>query len=158
MGLDQPLRILRLERLVHMTGRASLKGCDRVCNTIRGTRGFTLVEILAATMLLSVGLLAVVVSTRTARDYQERATRLSLGRTIAQSRIDELRSMPVDSVPLQAGSTSSPVLPKGNSIVTTVSGYPNSDETDMYRVVVRVQWPEGKGTRTVAYETLIARK
>lgn len=158
MGFDQPLRMLRFGLVVRMTGRASREGCDRVYNTLRGAQGFTLVEVLAATMLLSIGLLAVVMSTRAARDYQERAVRLSMGRAIAQSRIDELRSIPIDSLPLQAGSTSSPVLPKGNSIVTTVSSYPSSDETDMYRVTVKVLWPEGNGTRTIVYETLIARK
>ncbi|MDH7601010.1 MAG: prepilin-type N-terminal cleavage/methylation domain-containing protein [Armatimonadota bacterium] len=120
--------------------------------------GFTLVEVLAAAALLSIGLLAVVATSGTAREYHRRAALLSVGRAVAQNRIEKLRSMPVSSLPAQAGTASDPVLPKGNSVVTTVSGYPTADETDLYRVVVRVSWPEGGGTRTITYETLIARK
>lgn len=121
-------------------------------------RGFTLVEVLAATALLSIGLLAVIVTSGTAREYHQRAVWLSVGRAVAQNRIEQLRSMAFDSLPDQAGTQSDPALPKGNSIVTTISGYPTTDVTDLYRVVVRVSWPEGNGIRTITYETLVARK
>lgn len=131
------------------------KTCYRLSS---GNRGFTLVEVLAAATLLSIGLLAVMLTGGTAGDYQRRAELICLGRAIAQSRIDQLRSLPVDSLPAQTGATSDPSLPKGNSVVTTVSSYPNTDEKDLYRVVVSVSWPEGKGTRTIKYETLIVRR
>ncbi len=121
-------------------------------------RGFTLVEVLAATALLSIGLLAVIVTGGTAREYHQRSLWLSVGRAVAQNRIEQLRSMAFDSLPDQAGTTSDPALPRGNSIVTTVSSYPTTDVTDLYRVVVRVTWPEGNGIRTITYETLVARK
>jgi prepilin-type N-terminal cleavage/methylation domain-containing protein len=120
--------------------------------------GFTLVEVLAAVMLLSIGLLAVTAASKTARQYQERTVYIAVGRNIAQGRIDKLRSISIDSLPAQAGTTTSASLPAGNAIQTTVVGYPAAGETDMRRVVVRVSWPEAGGTRSINYETLIVRR
>ena len=53
-----------------------LRGCGRACQE-RGTRhspgGFTLAEVLAAVLLLAIGLLAVIAAAQGARDSQQRA-------------------------------------------------------------------------------------
>ena len=124
----------------------------------RGISGFTLVEIMAAVLLLSIGLLAVLTASRAARETQRRALNISIGRNVAQSRIERLRSLPIESLAAQAGTTTDASLPPGNSVQTAVVGYPTAPEPHMRRVTVSVAWPEQNGTRTVRYETLIVRK
>lgn len=120
--------------------------------------GFTLVEILAACLLLSIGLLAVLTAVRAARETQQRALYLSIGRNIAQSKIDKARSMSVDNISSMAGTTQDSSLPAGNSITVSVNRYPDASQIHLYRVTVTVSWPEQRGTRRLTYETLIARK
>lgn len=127
-------------------------------NPIGASRGFTLVEILAATLLLSIGLLAVMSAAQAARETQRRALYLSIGRNIAQSKIDRLRSTPISSITSQAGTSTDPSLPKGNSVQVAVSRYPNTGVPDLYKGTVTVTWPEHKGTRRIRYETLIVRR
>ncbi len=123
-----------------------------------GRAGFTLVEVLAAVVLLSIGLLAVMAASQAARETQTRALYISIGRGIAQSRIEKLRSVPFDSLAAQAGTAQDPSLPPGNSVVTAVHGYPSAGETNLCRVTVTVSWREKNGTRTIRYETLLVRK
>ena len=123
-----------------------------------GRGGFTLVEILAAVVLLSIGLLAVLSASRAAHDTQRRALFLSTGRNIAQTRIETLRAAAFNTLPGLAGTTTDSSLPAGNQVQIAVDGYPNGTETNLYRAIVTVTWPEGNGTRKVRYETLIVRK
>ena len=123
----------------------------------RENGGFTLVEVLAAVLLLSIGLLAVLTADRAANETQLRAAYLSVGRNIAQSRIDDLRSAPIDSI-AGSGPVEDPNLPKGNQVNVAVTAYPAAGENDIYKAVVTVTWPEKRGTRKVCYETLITRK
>lgn len=120
--------------------------------------GFTLVEILSAVALLSIGLLAVLSAGRAARETQQRAVHLSIARGIAQSKVDQLRAKSFDSLPSMAGASTDASLPKGNQIVVAVSRYPDAGETNLYQATVTVTWPCSVGTRTVRYDTLIARK
>ncbi len=111
-----------------------------------------------ACLLLSIGLLAVMSATRGARETQQRALYLSIGRGIAQSKIEKLRSAPVDSLAGLAGASQDSSLPAGNSVQVAVSSYPGAGNANLYRATVTVTWPEQKGTRKVQYETLIVRK
>lgn len=120
--------------------------------------GFTLVEVLSAVLLLSIGLLAVLTAARAARDIQQRALYLSIGRNIAQAKIDNIRSAPIESINSMGNTVSDPSLPKGNTIITQVSRYPDYSETNIYKAAVTVAWPEQKGIRKIYYETLIVRK
>ena len=124
----------------------------------RSNGGFTLVEVLAAVALLSMGLLAVITASKAGREMQQKAVFVSIGRNIAQGRMEALRSLPSGSLDGQAGSTTSTSLPSGNSVQTTVAGYPTTSETNMRLVTVTVSWPEASGTRTIRYESLIVRK
>lgn len=129
-------------------------------NTVRG--GFTLVEVLAAVVLLSIGLLAVLSAAQAARETQQRAVCMAAGRTVAQSKIEEARATSWASLDGLAGSTSDPSLPAGNTIVVATSQFNNSlgqPDADLKKVTVTVSWPEADGTpRAVVYETVIGNK
>jgi prepilin-type N-terminal cleavage/methylation domain-containing protein len=129
---------------------------------ILGTRsrngGFTLVEVLAAVLLLSIAILAIMSANTAARQAQQRAVGLSIGRNIAQSIVDQLRAAPIGTIKTAAFPTSDSSLPAGNSIAVSVTGYPTSPETNLYKALVTVSWPEAAGTRRIQYETLIARR
>lgn len=120
--------------------------------------GFTLVEVLAAVLILSIAMLAILTADKAARDNQRRAVYISIGRSIAQSKIEELRATPFDSILSMVGSSTDSSLPKTNTITVAISRYPVIGEKDLLKANVTASWPEGKGTRTISYETLIARK
>lgn len=120
--------------------------------------GFTLVEVLAAAALLTIGMLAVLAVVQASRETQQRTIYLSAGRNIAQSKIEMARAESFDNLNSLAGRTSDSALPKGNVINTAVANYPTFTEPDLKRVTVTVTWPEGRGTRRICYDTLIVRR
>jgi|GEM_PF-933489 len=124
----------------------------------KASGGFTLVEVLAAVLLLSIALLAILAANSAARETQQRAVNMSIGRNIAQGIIESLRSAGVDDVSGMTFPTQSSSLPAGNSISVSVAPYPNSSEPNLYQALVTVTWPEAAGTRRIRYETLIVRK
>ena len=120
--------------------------------------GFTLVEVLAAVLILSISLLAIITAMAAARDMQRRTVYIAVGRNIAQSRIEQLRAAPIDTISTMAGTGTNASLPAGNTVTTSVSPYPDALQTSLYLVQVTVAWTEGRGVRTIRYETLIARQ
>ncbi len=114
-------------------------------------------EVIAATFLVSIALLAIVIAAMAGRGTQDRTAHLADARAIAQSRIEQMRAISFNSIPSLAGTTKDSSLPAGNSISVTISAYPNSSVTDMYKGTVTVTWPEVSGTRGITYETLISR-
>ena len=93
------------------------------------------------------------------RDSQSRARRIFIARHIALSGIEELRATSASSIPGLYGQTvtQDSSLPAGNSVTVLVAHYPDISEDKIFRVVVAVSWPEGRGTRTIRYETLITK-
>ena len=117
--------------------------------------GFTLVEVLAAVLILSIGLMAVLAAIAAGREANHRALCISIGRSIAQSRIEQARAATRGSMLALNETSQNSSLPPGNTINVAVSRYPDDTETRMFRVVVTVTWPEGRGTRRICYETLV---
>lgn len=120
--------------------------------------GFTLVEVLAAVLLLSIAMLAIISANSAARGAQQRAVNMAVGRNVAQSIVDQLRAAPIDSITTMTFPAGDSALPAGNSIAVSVGGYPNSGETRLFKATVTVSYPEANSTRSIKYETLIARR
>lgn len=127
---------------------------------LRSRGGFTLVEVIAASLILALGLLALVTACQASRETQRRAVYMAIARDIAQTEIEGLRAVQFDFVLAQAGNTdrSDSSLPPGNVITVSVARYPDASSTRLCHVSVRVTWPEAAGTREIYYETLIARR
>lgn len=115
-------------------------------------------EVLAAVMILSVAMLAIISAMAASHDIQRRAHYIAIGRNIAQSKIEELRAVDADKYWSITGISSDTTLPSGNSISVKVSEYPVVDKKELYLAQVVVTWPEGQGVREVTYETLIAKR
>lgn len=110
---------------------------------------------LAAVLLLSIGLLAVLTAESAARNMQQRAVYLSIGRNAAQSTIERLRSN--QSYTLSSSTVSG--LPAGNKIILSVSSVAGTQSsTGITYARVTVTWPEGSGTKKILYETYISPK
>lgn len=120
-------------------------------------RGFTLPEILVATVLLSIGILAVLSSITVARQTQARLARMTSARVVANSMMEELRSVPLSTLDGLSTTSTSNMLPAGNQVLVTATRYPDEDHTRSLRVLVRVQWPEGSTTDEIIRESIIAR-
>ncbi len=120
--------------------------------------GFTLVEVLAAVLLMSIAMLAILTANSASRSTQQRAIGMSAGRCVAESIMEQIKAAPFDNI----GSLSFPQkdssLPAGNVINVAISRYPTVAEANLIKASVKVSWPEADGTRTLQYETLIARK
>jgi prepilin-type N-terminal cleavage/methylation domain-containing protein len=119
-----------------------------------GRRGYTLVEVLVAVSILSIVLIGIMAAINVAQDTQDRAMNIAAARDIAVSRLETYRNLS----PVQFGtvpaSDISAALPTGNSIACSVASYGGTN-TFIYRATVSVSWPEGKGSRTVSYESLL---
>lgn len=120
--------------------------------------GFTLVEVLAAVLLLSIGILASMSAIQACRTMQGRLYYMPVARDIAQSAIEYARSTPFSQLSSLAGTYSIGDLPSGNSLVISVSSYPTWSEDNLKKVTVTVTWPERRNTGKIKYETLLARR
>ena len=121
-------------------------------------QGFTLAEVLVAVMILSVVLITTIGAMAAARETQRRASNIALGRSIAQSRIEQMRSASCGKYPTMTGVSADSSLPAGNTVSVSASEYPNESQQQIYLVQVTVSWTEGSGVRNIHYETLVAQR
>ncbi len=120
--------------------------------------GFTLVEVLAATVILSIGLMGVISAIAATRDTQQRTVYMAIARDIAISQMEDYRwtsKWDLWSIPPTRTSTK---LPSGNLITCSWSPYPGVFETKMFKCRVTVSWPEAKGNRSISYESLFYKR
>ncbi len=120
--------------------------------------GFTLVEVLAAVLLLSIAMMAIMAANTAARRAQQRAVNMSIGRNVGQSIVEQLRAAPASNVTSMTFPTSDSSLPSGNTISVSVVPCPTPTETNLFYATVVVSYPEGGSTRSIRYETLIVRR
>ncbi len=117
-----------------------------------------MVEVLAAVLLLSIAMLAILSANSAARSTQQRATGLAAGRCVAESIMEQIKAAPFDDISSMSFPRTDSSLPAGNMITVAVNRYPTISEANLLKAAVKVSWPEANGTRTLRYETLIVRK
>jgi prepilin-type N-terminal cleavage/methylation domain-containing protein len=122
--------------------------------------GFTLVEILVATVLMAVALIVIASMFPIGRLSQRKAQYLAVASSIAHDEIEALRATKFDNIKVQTTSATDARLPDGNTVTTEVTYFPTPADRELKQVKVVVQWPGGAvpwlGGR-VEHETLIAK-
>lgn len=121
---------------------------------LSGSGGFTLVEILVATVILSLGLLAVVSAMVTSREFRKRAEYATIASAIASAKMERLRSTDrgyMYTIPLLEQSS---LLPPGNRITTWWTETAKISKDCLYYFEVTITYPEGHGTRRLYYEAV----
>lgn len=120
---------------------------------IKGSSGFSLLELVFAMVLLSIGLLGVASVFPLGTRFVNQGKITSTAVALASEKMEELQSLPGDSSDLQAGTYSDEITPyKRNwSIVDDVP------IAGMKHIQVTTLWKTSRGTRQVTLETYVFR-
>jgi type IV pilus assembly protein PilV len=117
--------------------------------------GFTLIEILIATVILTIGALGI--ATLTAGVMQGNATtnQLTVATTLAKDRLEAIKRLRYAAADTAAGTEAYGTLATapGHQRVTTI--VPNTPAPDMKTATVSVSWAQG--AHTVSLQTILAR-
>ena len=126
----------------------------------RASLGFTLVEVLVATALMALALLAIADIFPVAMFSEKKAAYLAAARMRAHSEIDVCRATKFNGLKTETTVTSDSRLPEGNTVTVEISSFPTSSDADLKKINVKVDWP-GEGVPwlggQVEHETLISR-
>lgn len=128
-------------------GRAQVAG-GHACgmpalHTTAGAAGFTLVEILVATLLMAVALIVIASIFPLGWLSQRKAEYLATASGIVQSEIDSRRGSKFNEMPVGTTTGSDGRLPEGNTVTVEVALFPTSGDLDLKSVRVAVAWPGG---------------
>ncbi len=122
--------------------------------------GFTLVELMVASVMLSISLLAILSVFTTSRSSQTYAAALQQAYTIADSEIERQRALDFASLIAGTTTTTQRGLP-GGSMIVKVEPYPSGSIQYLRRITVTVSWSTQseaiRKTGSVTEETLVAR-
>ena len=105
-----------------------------------GKSGFTMIEVMIAIVVLSVGLLGIASMQLTAVKDNAGANRLTESATLAQDKIEELMGLPFNDPDLQDGTYQDPPTPAGYTIEWDVEN--NTPQPNTTLITVTVTWAE----------------
>lgn len=120
-------------------------------------KGFTLIEILIALVILSVGLLAITSISLTVMKGNSFADKMTMATTLAQDRLEEIKNTAYDSV----ASANFPTQDYGsisgfNAFRREVSITSSSPAINMKTITVTVLWRDGAGnSHNIELKTII---
>ncbi|HVE78649.1 MAG TPA: prepilin-type N-terminal cleavage/methylation domain-containing protein [Gemmatimonadaceae bacterium] len=113
--------------------------------------GFTLVELIVAIMVLSIGLLGLAGSAAVLTRQINGGARMTVAASVARDRFEVLRARPCNTLPGQSGSA----VTRGISESWRVTANTIGGRTASYNVVNVVSWHTTKGSHTRTFTTLI---
>jgi type IV pilus assembly protein PilV len=119
----------------------------------KNARGFSLIEVLIALLIFSIGLLAVVAMQSTALKNKTFSDGISQAmREANQNEAERLLSLDYDDAALTASTTHGPTLSADGNYSTTYTVADNDPDVGLKRVVVTTTWNDFKGAHSVSLE------
>ncbi len=127
-------------------------------------KGFTLLEMLIATILLSIGLLAYASFSGNLVVQNTKEERKTLAITYAQEKLEDLKSDALNAA-LATSDTAYPTEdddftedpdPGGNGIFTRKWWIANGGAGNLTQLLVQVEWEDVNGTQSVFYMTMLS--
>ena len=115
-------------------------------------RGFTLIEVLVALSIMSLGMIGILALQKAATSasvYSRRATEAAV---LAEDRLEELRTVPLAGITDGEDIVNADGLADDEGIFTRSWTFVASGETTT--ITVRVQWSEADGTHAITFRTL----
>ncbi len=108
---------------------------------VRGTRGFTLIEVMVALVVFAIGVLSLAALIPLGTKGISRSGETTRASELSASTIERLLATPYGDGDLDAGAHSDPQNPYNGRYWTTWSVEDNQPITDCKRVTVTVRWP-----------------
>jgi type IV pilus assembly protein PilV len=117
--------------------------------------GFTLLEVIVAISILTVGLLGLATMQVTSIKGNFFASRVTEGSAVASDRLEKLFALPYTHADLSGGTHTDPSPPAGRSISWIVTD--NSPLNNTKKVVMTVSWTERGVQKNLSMERIISR-
>jgi type IV pilus assembly protein PilV len=118
-------------------------------------KGFTIIEVLIAISVLTIGILAVSTMQVSAIRGNAFASRQTEGTTLALDRMEKIMSLSYENTDLAAGNHTVPSPPSGYTVVWNVSD--DSPLNNAKRIIVTVTWTGHGVQRNVSVERIVPR-
>ena len=120
---------------------------------MKNERGFSLVEVLVATMLISVALLGIAAVSLTAYTSLDSGGKRTVAVTLAQQRVEWMRNQGFNSVALSAGTTIENLAGIFDGYTRTSTIADNTPVAGVKQVTVTVAAPSGRNLQIVTLIT-----
>lgn len=122
---------------------------------LKKEEGFTLLEVIVAISILTVGLLGLATMQVTSIKGNFFASRVTEGSAVASDRLEKLFALPYTHADLSAGTHTDPSPPPGRSISWIVTE--NSPLNNTKKVVITVSWTDRGVHKNLSMERIISR-
>jgi type IV pilus assembly protein PilV len=124
---------------------------------IKREKGFTLIEVMIALLILSIGLLGMAGLQIAATRSNSFSNQMTIGITLAQDRLEELRNLKYDNAQLGVGShtdTDNPIRSLGDMGFNRSWTVSEDAANHLKTITVTLQWPDPDNTHRVQFITV----
>ncbi len=125
----------------------------KIRKLLKDEKGFTMIEVLTAMVILAIGILGLAPLIVTSIYGNSFSNDVSLAKVIAQDRIEEFRALPViNPIPYSDSTMVNGVYSRLTRVDTNSSD--GSVPTDLYKIVVTIKWTDKEQrSRSTTYVT-----
>lgn len=127
--------------MVRLLQNRFIKGGTKVNNSSK-SNGFTLIEVLISLVILAISLLALAGLMTTSTRNTASGGRLTEAATFAQDKLEELRAMSWESIPLNQTSADSPISRPGIQYDRSWIASLNALNPDIKEIQITIRWTD----------------
>lgn len=106
------------------------------------SNGFTLIEVLVALVILAISLLALAGLMTTTTKNNSTGGRITEAATLAQDKLEELRALPWDSIPVNVTNSDSPESRPGVQYERSWVASLNGINSDLKEIQITIRWTD----------------